>query len=53
MVALEYPSWHAEPTGELVQLVVRQVTYQVRPVVATPRPHGRVNEDRHRRSMPP
>ncbi len=48
VVALEGPRRDAELLREGVQLVVRHVADQVRPELAAPRPHRRVDQDGHR-----
>src|SRR3546814_17539251 len=47
VVALEPAALDAQELGHRVELVVALVAHEVRPPEASPRPHGRVDEDRH------
>jgi hypothetical protein len=47
VVTLKAPSWDAELTGQLMQLVVRRVADQVAPQLTAKRPDGFVHEQGH------
>ena len=53
VITLEGLGGGAQPAGEVVQFVVRDVADEVGPHAAVPRPVGRVDVDGHEESVPP